>query len=116
MYNYPLIINKTKLKVFDTFNKENSGLAISICPLLKKFQINAIAMSDSKHVYDIGMEDYDPFGSYIYKSQYDASSTYAEIVINENRCTELNISEQEMLAAIAHEVGHIIFFFLEDKE
>ena len=113
---HQLIINKSGLKVFDTFNEDLSRIAISICNLLTKFQIYALSVNDSKHIEDIGMKDSDPMACYINKTEYDASSTYAEIVINEEKCEKMILSEEEMLAAIAHEVGHIIFYFLDGKE
>lgn len=116
MDKHQLIKNRTGLKVFDTFNEKYSEITISLCDLLSKFQIIAISIYDSKHIDDIRMEVPDPFGCFIGKNEYDASSTYAEIVINEKRCEELKLSNHEMYAAIAHEVGHVIFFFKEDKE
>ncbi len=114
--NNQLIINKTELEVFDTFNKKYCNIAISICCLLAKFQIVALRINDSEHITDIGLNEYDPMGFYINKTEYDASSTYAEIVINEKKCEELELSSHELYAAIAHEVGHVIFYFREDKE
>lgn len=111
-----LIINKTRLKVFDAFNREYGELAFSICYLLRKFQIHALYHYDSKHLDDVGFNEFDPFASYINKEEYDASSTYAEIIVNEDKCKELCLTELEMLAAIAHEIGHIIFYFHTDRE
>ncbi len=116
MDKHQLIKNKTELEVFDTFNEKYSEFAISLCYLLTMFQIFAISTYDSEHVDDIGMKVSDPFGCFINKTEYDASSTYAEIVINKKKCEELELSEQEIHAAIAHEIGHVIFFFIEDKE
>ncbi len=111
-----LIKNKTEFEVFDTFNEKYSELAISLCCFLAKFQIIAISNYESEHIDDIGMKESDPFGCFIDKTEYDASSTYAEIVINKKKCEELELSDQEIHAAIAHEVGHVIFYFLENKE
>ena len=116
MEKLQLINNKTRMKVFDTFNEEYAELAISICNLLGKFQIHALYHYDSKHLDDIGFDEFDSFASYINKEEYDASSTFAEIVVNEDKCKELCLTELEMLAAIAHEVGHIIFYFHTDRE
>ena len=40
MDKHIFINNKTSLEVFDTFNEEYSIRAISICPLLTKFQVS----------------------------------------------------------------------------
>ena len=90
--------------------------AISICNILSKFQIIAVDYNDSLYVDKIDLKEYEAFGNYINKEEYDASSTYAEIIVNESVCSKLRLSEQEMMAAIAHEIGHIMFFFKTDKE
>lgn len=116
MDNYHLIVNKTKFEVFDTFNSKYASKAISICPVLGKFQIVAMNYDESSHIHDVDLKDYEAFGSYINKAGTEPSSTYAEIIINERVCDRTKLSEQEMIAAIAHEVGHIIFYFKTNKE
>ena len=116
MDNYHLIVNKTKLEVFNTFNREYASKAISICPVLRKFQIVATNYDESSHIHDVDLKDYEAFGFYINKVGIEPSSTYAEIIVNERVCERMGLSEQEMIAAIAHEVGHIIFYFKTNKE
>lgn len=116
MDNYHLIVNKTKFEVFDTFNSKYASKAISICPVLGKFQIVAMNYDESSNIHDVDLKDYEAFGSYINKAGTEPSSTYAEIIINERVCDRTKLSEQEMIAAIAHEVGHIIFYFKTNKE
>ena len=62
------------------------------------------------------MKENDVFAYYLDKKDYNASSTYAEILVNIDKCKKLCLTDQEMLAALAHEIGHIIMFFREDKE
>lgn len=116
MKGHQLIVNKTIVKAFDTFNSEYALKAISICNILSKFQIIAVDYNDSLYVDKIDLKEYEAFGNYINKEEYDAYSTYAEIIVNESVCSKLRLSEQEMMAAIAHEIGHVIFFFKSDKE
>ena len=111
-----LVINRTNISAFDTFNREYALKAISICSILGKFQIIAVDYDDSLYVDKKDLKEYEAFGNYINKEEYDASSTYAEIIVNESVCSKLRLSEQEMMAAIAHEIGHIMFFFKSDKE
>lgn len=116
MNDHQLIVNRTSEKAFDTFNADYAMNAISICNILSKFQIIAVDYNDSLYVDRIDLKEYEAFGYYINKEEYDASSTYAEIIVNESVCSKLKLSEQEMMAAIAHEIGHIMFFFKSDKE
>lgn len=115
MKHYQLIINKTGISAFDDFNSLYSDNAINICPLLEKFHINIVYVSDAKNLNFINLKPNDPMANYIEKCRPTAESTYAEIVVNEVVLNNLCLTEQELLAAIAHEIGHIIFYFLEDK-
>lgn len=115
MAEHQLIINKTNLSVFEAFEKDYSSKAISICSLLNKFQIFAVNHSDSLHLKEVDFGKNDAFANFINKTEYDASTTYAEIIVDFDVCNRLNLTDEEMKAAIAHEVGHIMFFFIEDK-
>lgn len=118
MNTHQLIINRTGIKNFDSFNNEGySARAVLLCPPLSKFKINLVEHSKTKYSKEIDLKENDAFTYYLYqKTDNDASSVYAEIVVNEEVCNELCLTEQEQLAAIAHEVGHIILYFREDKE
>lgn len=111
-----LIINNTNIKIQESFLEDLSNKAISICPLLKKFPIFMVSHCDTIHAKDVKLNKNDVFICYMNKESEDASSTYAEIIVNEGLCGTLKLTEQEMLAAIAHEIGHIIFNFGDGKE
>ena len=111
-----LVINRTNISAFDTFNREYALKAISICSILGKFQIIAVDYNDSLYVDKKDLKEYEAFGNYINKEEYGVSSTCAEIIVNEIVCSKLRLSEPEIMAAIAHEIGHIVFFFKSDKE
>lgn len=104
MNNYHLINNKTNLKVFDTFNSDYGNKAISEYPEFVNILINAVGYKDSQFQDELCFEEYDTFGFYF---NYLADPKWAEIIINEDTCLRQGLSEQEMLAAIAHELGHI---------
>lgn len=118
MNAHQLIINRTGIKGFDAFNNEGySARAVLLCPPLSKFKINLVEHSKTKYSKEIDLKENDAFTYYLYqKTDNDASSVYAEIVVNEEVCNELCLTEQEQLAAIAHEVGHIMLHFRNDKE
>jgi len=114
MTNHELIINSTGISAFDSFNGEYSSKAIEICDLLMQFQIKIVHDYDSLFAEDV-MRENDAFGYYLDKGSYNASGTYAEIIVNVSMCKRLCLTDAEMLAAVAHEVGHIILFFHEKK-
>lgn len=117
MNTHQLIINKTGIESFDAFNNEGySSLAISICYLLEKFHIYLVNSNDTLHSKEAQLNENDAFAYYLNKDGDDASSTYAEIIVNMDVCHKLGLTRQELLAAVAHEVGHIILYFRDDKE
>lgn len=115
MIKHQLIVNKTNISVFDTFEQDYSSKVISICSYFNKFHIYAVNHSDSIYLNEVDFGNNDAFANFIKKTEYDASSTYAEIIINIDVCSRLNLTEEEMKAAIAHEVGHLLMFFRGDK-
>jgi hypothetical protein len=116
MREHKLLYNKTNIKEFDSFNDGFSLRAVSLCPLLNKFQINVVNHDKTTHVKDGDINDNDAFVYYLNKEGKDASTTYAEIIVNEEMCKHLQLTEEEIWAATAHEIGHIIIFFRSDKE
>lgn len=113
---YNLIINKTDIKIQESFLEDLSIKTISICPLLKKFPIFVVSCCDTNYAKKVGLSEKDVFSYYMNKEREDASSTYAEIIVNERLCETLKFTELEFVAAIAHEIGHIITFFRADKD
>lgn len=113
---YELILNKTGINIIDDFNVEYATQAIEICPLIREFQILVLYYNQSKHKKQLCLKKYDAFGYYISDEDGQASSTYAEIAINEHALNELSLMPQEILAALAHEIGHIMLFFNTKRE
>ena len=112
--NYELIINHTGIGAFDVFNAKYSEKALEICSQLAAFQIHIVHHYDTPFSDDMG--DNDAAGYYIEPKSKDTSRRYAEIIINFAVCERFCLTDAELLAAAAHEVGHVIFYFLTDKE
>lgn len=116
------LFHYTGLEEFDTFEEMYKFNAYSVCNLLKEFSINVHTMGEYKELLEITSKlpviediDKDLFGCYILKETNDAKDTISGIIINEELCSQLELTTSDKLAAIAHEIGHIIFFFLENK-
>lgn len=99
---HQLIRNKTNLDVFDIFSKEYGQKAIALFPDFKKIQINAVYHNNSSD--KDSFNKYDAFGFYY---DFQSELKYAEIIINIDACMKLKLTEMEMIAATAHEMGHI---------
>lgn len=116
-----MIENHTGIGVFDEFDKCFSEKAIGICPLLSKYPIHVytkeqyIVKKDENKLPDVDFDN-TPFA--YGKDQAiagDASTMNAVIVCDETFCETLKLSDEEKLASIAHEVGHIILYFLTNN-
>ena len=111
-----MINNNTNIEILNSFNEEFSHAAIEICPFLSKFQIIIVNHSDTKYASEANLTENDTFAYYLTKESEDASSTYAEIIVNKELCEKLQFTNQEYQAAVAHEIGHIIFYFNSYKD
>ena len=111
-----LITNKTDIIILDSFNEEFCHTAIDICSSLSKLQIIIINNSDTKYALEADLAENDTFAYYLNKESEDASSTYAEIIVNKELCEKLQFTNQDYQAAVAHEIGHIILYFNSNKD
>lgn len=111
-----LIINKTEYHIFDSFNEQYSSQIVAICPLLNMFSVNIVPHCQTSYWQLADCNDNDAFCSYINKTKSDITSTYAEIMVNADVCNGLCLTNNEMMAGLAHEIGHIIMYFRTDKD
>lgn len=116
------LFHYTNLKEFNTFEEMYKSNVYSVCNLLNKFSINVHTIDEYKDLLEITPKipvvkniDKHLFGCYVLKETNDAIDTISGIIINEELCSQLQLSANDKLAAIAHEIGHIFFFFLENK-
>ncbi|CDA45347.1 putative uncharacterized protein [Prevotella sp. CAG:5226] len=113
----------TSCKEFNTFEELYKSNAYAVCNLLKKFSVNVHTIGEYKELLEqysklpvIEDIDKDLFGCYVLKETNDAKDTISGIIINDELCSQLKLTTNDKLAAIAHEIGHIMFFFLENKQ
>lgn len=113
----------TSCKEFNTFEELYKSSAYAVCNLLKKFSVNVHTIGEYKELLEqysklpvIEDIDKDLFGCYVLKETNDAKDTISGIIINDELCSQLKLTTNDKLAAIAHEIGHIMFFFLENKQ
>jgi len=116
------LFRHTRMEDFNSFEELYKSNVYSVCNLLKKFSINVHTTFEYKDLLEIHPKlpviediDKDLFGCYVLKETNDAKDTISGIIINEELCSQLKLSINDKFAAIAHEIGHIIFFFLENK-
>lgn len=106
--------------VFGRFCSLYGDALTSICYLLSKFEINVLTTEEycslREDVPLISDVENQPFASYIKKDGELAETTKAGIVFNVSVITAIGLSENEFYAAIAHEIGHILYFFFEYKD
>ncbi len=100
-----LVLNKTYIEAVNDFNRLYGQKAINICPELYNITINAVYHNDSQHLSELNLNSNDAFAYYFY---YEVPPKIAEIVINEEVLLRQRMENEDIQAAIAHEIGHII--------
>lgn len=115
-----MLDNQTGRSIIDTFDEYYSDAFFGICNLLEKFKIKVVDSVNYEvpEVFEgnADAEGDEPLRNFIQKDGYDASTTDATIVIDFALCEKIGIKGNLLLAALAHEVGHLIFYFLNNKE
>lgn len=116
------LFSYTGLVEFNIFEEKYNSNVYSVCNTLKKFSINVHTIDEYKDLLKITSKlpiienvDKDLFGCYVLKETNNAQDTISGIIINEELCSQLELTTNDKLAAIAHEIGHIIYYFLENK-
>ena len=91
----------------------------SICHLMTKFKIHVYTLdqylSSTDDLPQIEDVENQLFSCFVKNETIHAETTIAGIVFTQSLIDELNLTESEKFAAIAHEIGHILYFYLENK-
>ena len=108
-----LLVNHTQIGIVDIFNNKYASKCISICSILQKFKINVFEKEGYINLYPEKTDDTKdtPLCFFYNKIELDASTTQADIIIDNLFVKKLQYNEKELLASLGHEVGHIIFQF-----
>lgn len=108
------------LSIFDSFEKQFGDRLISLFPILKKISIKTFSLQQYKsakenYIIQIKEPEKQPFSCFIYNNTGAIEETICGIVINDELINLLKISKREIYAGIAHEIGHILYFFAANK-
>ena len=107
--------------IFGRFNARYGDLLAEHCPPLQEFQIKVLTsdafLRNPGELPMIDLDENDAFACSSDKQEDAISSTKAGIIFNKAAIDRLGLTEEEQFAAIAHEIGHIIYRFssLKDK-
>ena len=105
--------------IFGKFSHYYGGTLISICHLLTKFKIHVYTLEQYLAFADNfpKIEDVENqlFACFVKNDTPHAETTVAGLVFTQSLIDELELTESEQFAAIAHEIGHILYFYLENK-
>ena len=109
------------LAIFSSFEEQFRDRLISLFPILKKISIKTFSLQQYKsapenYIIQIKDPEKQPLSCFIYNNTGAIEETICGIVINDDLINSLKISEHEIYAGIAHEIGHILFFFAENKD
>lgn len=105
--------------LFGRFNQEYGDALVTICPLLRKFEIDILTVEEYQAlpegtplIEDITSQT---FANFLQKDGDTADTTRAAIIYNATLIEQIGFTQPEQHAAIAHEIGHVLYFFLENK-
>lgn len=105
--------------IFGRFNAIYGETLVDYCSLLSKFQINVLTVEEYKALPEgtplIDDIEKEAFACFIRKDGDTADTTNAGIVYNSSLIDRFGFTEPEHYACIAHEIGHILYFFLDNK-
>ena len=106
--------------IFGKFSHCYGGKVTSICHLLTKFKIHIYTLEKYLACADNlpKIEDVDNqlFACFVKNDTPYAETTVAGIVFTQSLIDELELTESEQFAAIAHEIGHILYFYSKNRD
>lgn len=103
-----MLTNKTNLEIIDSFNNtEYCERLIALFPKLKGVDINVVNYKESKYAIESDFQCCDAFVYYVPNPRSIELPIYAEILINEEAIKGFGLTENEIFAALVHEIGHI---------
>lgn len=106
--------------LFGRFNALYGGIIADNCPPLQEFQIAILSKEEFEtnpgDLPVIDLDENDAFACSSDRQEEAILSTKAGIIFNQAAIDNLELTEEEQYAAIAHEIGHIIYRFFDKKE
>ena len=113
MVNIFPIHQQQEYPIFERFNAIYGGILAEYCQLLNACQIDILTVEEFRNepgeLPMIEIDDKDAFTCSSDLQHNDASFTKAGIIFNQACIDALGLTEEEQYAAIAHEIGHIIY-------
>lgn len=120
MANLFSIQKQQEYPIFGRFNTLYGDNLVEYCRILNEFQISILTVEEYKSLPEgtpqIEDIETDSFAYYIQKEGDTADTTNAGIVFNSDMIDFYGFNESEQLACVAHEIGHILYFFLDNKD
>lgn len=110
--------NHTAEDAFRIFESRYKDILYLHYAHLRKFSIHCYTFEQYRNLSNVPILDSfsnDTFAYAVYRlKDSELSNTFAAIVFSPAQCGVLSFCQEEYLAAIAHEVGHIIHYFNEN--
>lgn len=106
-----MVVNHTKIKEFDLFNEKYRHIICSRYPHITKYKIHCYEYEDYRFLDKVPYIDFseiDTFG-FAYDDTNLNNDIVATIIISPRMCINLKLTSLEIMAAIVHELGHIIY-------
>ena len=113
-----LFLNHTSENVFQNFEQQFKTILYREYTHLELFHIDCYTIDQYKQLDGVTILEDTKNDTFLYsvdvKIVDEQRIIFAAIIFSPTLCETLNFTEKEKLAAIAHEVGHIIHYFNEN--
>lgn len=106
-----MFINFTGFPIFEDFERRFQDFLFLKYPHISKVEIQCHSIEGYLKLDNAPKLDDVAADAFRFTIQRNKENVIAYIIISQPVCNSLNLSEPELLASIAHEVGHIIHYF-----
>ena len=106
-----MFINQTNIVEFDIFERRYNDILFKEYPYLREYRIICCTQDQYKKLEGAPFLDCSEIDSFCFSFNDETKdcvgSPFVAIIVCEEICYKLGFTQEEMFAAIAHEVGHI---------
>lgn len=120
MFDLFPIIEQQEYPIFEKFCNNYGSKITSICHLMTKFKIHIYSLDQylvsADNLPQIEDVENQLFACFVKNDTIHAETTVAGIVFTQSLIDEFDLTESEQFAAIAHEIGHILYFYSNNRD
>lgn len=106
-----MFYNHTNNKIFDDFEHKYKDDIYALFPHISDIEIHFFNTEQYQQLEDVPGFDTLDYDAFAFSCNRINDIVIANVIFSPSICSALNFSFDELTAAIAHEIGHIIHYF-----